>query len=242
MGRGHLDVLSTGISKRRLSALVAACTWCLTALLGLRAADPLPAGDSSLTREQAAALVEQTEGPLVLAQLPGIDAEAALELARHGGGLALDGLVQLDAATAQALALHGQIPEDIPADLDVDALLAQVADLAEGADGPDLDGIEQLLAGLGAAEGDGAAAAGDAWLSLGGLRQIDAALAMALAMHEGPLLLDGVTKLSLEAAQALATHVGELSLAGLKAFPEDVRAALAEHDGPVTIPDSLVGK
>ena len=79
-------------------------------------------------------------------------------------------------------------------------------------------------------------------LSLGGLREIDAELATALAMHEGALLLDGVRELSVEAAEALAAHVGELSLAGLRALPEDVRAALAEHDGPVAIPDALVGK
>ena len=226
----------------------------------IRAQDSASADITSLTREEAAAVVEQAGGALVLGQLSGIGPEAALELARHGGGLALDGLTTLDAAVARALALHGRVPATAPADLDVDALLAKIADLSGGEDGPDLDGIEALLAGLGVAAGDDvdagtnppnessadasdpAAADEDPWLSLGGLEAIDAALAAALAMHEGPLLLDGVRELSIEAAEALAAHVGELSLAGLTSLPDDVRDALAEHDGPVAIPDSLVGK
>lgn len=231
----------------------------LASFQAIFAADPAPADITSLTREQAAALVEKAGGPLVLPKLSAIGSEVALALARHGGGLALDGLPKLDAAAARAIALHGRVPATAPADLDVDELLAKITDLAGGDDGPDVEGIEKLLAGLGgAAEGadadDGANAVGndeepepaeptgDAWLSLGGLRDLDAGLAAALAMHEGPLLLDGVRELSVEAAEALASHVGELSLAGLKSLPEDVRDALAEHDGPVAIPDALVGK
>jgi hypothetical protein len=238
--------------RRPLARVAAAvCVWGagLVCLSWSPAAAPLPADVTTLSRAQAAQLVDKAEGPLVLGRLAGVGPEVALELARHGGGLALDGLTKIDAAAARALSLHGRLPATAPADLDLDALLAKIAALSGGDDGPDNEGIEQILAGLG---GEGAAAAGedpgaagppgDAWLSLGGLRQIDAEVAAALALHEGPLLLDGVRTLSVEAAAALAAHVGELSLAGLAALPADVRAALADHDGPVAIPDALVRK
>lgn len=226
------------------------------ALPASRAADgPSRSDASNLTAEQAAGLVKEAKGPLVLDGIAGLAPEVALSLARHARGLSLDGLAALDADTARALALHGRLVADIPEDIDVDSLLGKLADLAGGGDEePDLDGLEQLLGTLQsggpasdeAADADdggpGPATDGDAWLSLGGLRTLQPEIATALALHEGPLLLDGVESLSPETAAALAAHAGELSLAGLTSLPADVRAMLAEHDGPVVLPDALLAQ
>lgn len=232
------------------AALLLVCLSALAFCGRTTAAQPPRQDPSALTREQAGAIVSRAGGTLVLDRLATVSPAVAVELARHGGGLSLDGLTALDVAAARALALHGRLPPEAPEDLDVDALLEKVAALAGAADGPDFEGIDRLLSGFGpgnGAESAGAAGAGgprgdDAWLSLGGLRAIDAGVAAALALHDGPLLLDGLSSLSVEAAGALALHVGELSLAGLEALPAAVRAALAEHDGPVVLPDKLLGK
>ena len=225
----------------------------LAALAAAPAAGQAPGPQAAtLSPDEADGLVEQARGPLVLDRLSSLSPEVALSLARHGAGLSLDGLSAIDVDAARALALHGRLGGDVPENLDVDALLGTLADLAGGGDEePDLDGLERLLADLNGggggespdgddSKGDGREA--DAWLSLGGLRSLSPETAAALALHEGPLLLDGVRSLSAQAAAALAAHSGELSLAGLADLPDDVRDALADHDGPVVLPDAVLAR
>jgi len=230
----------------------------LAALAAAPAAGQTPGPQAAtLSPDEADGLVEQARGPLVLDRLSSLSPEVALSLARHGAGLSLDGLSAIDVDAARALALHGRLGGDVPENLDVDALLGTLADLAGGGDEePDLDGLERLLADLNGggggespdqpgADGDDSKGDGreaDTWLSLGGLRSLSPETAAALALHEGPLLLDGVRSLSAQAAAALAAHSGELSLAGLADLPDDVRDALADHDGPVVLPDALLAR
>ena len=206
---------------------------------------------TSLTPEQAGDLVSSANGTIALDAVTSLSPEAAIQLAANEGGLSLDGLSSLDAAVAQALAMHGRLDGVDPDSIDIDAVLAKLGGLfAVDGDGEmDVDGllngIESLLTDLPAEatgdDADGAAPdASDPWLSLGGLKTITPGVAAALAMHDGPLLLDGLTTITPDVAGALATHSGELSLAGLQSLGADARAALASHDGPVVLPDALV--
>lgn len=220
--------------------------------LRLAAAQESP--PSTLTVDRIGELVAQaSDEPLVLDQVAAITPEIALRLGEHLQGLSLDGLETLDPQSAGILALHGRLTDGVPQGLDIESLLGRIADLADGEDGPDFEGLEQLVGDIdsgtnpaaaedsAAGEADGSTAqAGDAWLSLGGLTSITPEVAAALALHEGPLLLDGVETLSVAAAEALAAHGGELSLAGLKSLPADVRDALATHAGTVVVPDEFV--
>lgn len=222
--------------------------------IALRPAAAQESPPSTLTVDQIGELLAQaSDEPLVLDQVSGITPEIALKLGEHLQGLSLDGLEALDPQSAGMLALHGRLTAGVPPDLDVEGLLGRIADLADGEDGPDFEGLERLVGDIGSGTSPGAepdaaggetdeptAQTGDAWLSLGGLTSLAPEVAAALAMHEGPLLLDGVESLTVESAEALAAHAGELSLAGLKSLPADVRDALAAHDGTVVLPDDLV--
>lgn len=219
---------------------VLSAIWLTTAGTQPQAAEP-----KALTAVEATSLVAAATGALVLDSVTTLPPDAALGLARQQNGLSLDGLPQLDAAAARALALHGRLPAEGNPDLDAAALLEQLGGLFTSGEGggPDLEGLEAMVATLvpeaatPPAEGD---ADRDPWLSLGGLRTLPADVAAALAVHTGPLLLDGLQTLSEETARALAAHAGELSLAGLTSLSPEARTALEEHDGPVVLPDSLL--
>lgn len=79
------------------------------------------------------------------------------------------------------------------------------------------------------------AAHGGGVLSLGGLQDLDADLAAALADHVGQLLLDGLTTLDREAARALARHRGGISLNGLASVDRETAALLATQRGRLAL-------
>lgn len=193
------------------------------------AAEPEP-----LSADAARARVAKARGPLVLDDVTTLDAAGAAILATHAAGIALDKIATLSAPAAFALALHGrQKPE--PPDDDPAPLLTRLRALLAAQPG-EAAAARDLLDRFAPPAPHGRKTL---WLSLNGLATLEPDVALALAVHAGPLALDGIQTLSVDAARALALHTGELSLAGLTTLPADVGRALAAHRGPVIIPDAL---
>jgi len=75
----------------------------------------------------------------------------------------------------------------------------------------------------------------NAFLSLGGLKELDPGVAEVLSGFKGSLRLNGLEKLSLEQAAILAGHTGELHLDGLRELEPETAGALAKHKGVLSL-------
>ena len=126
-------------------------------------------------------------------------------LARHKGGIELDGLVKL---TKGGLAAKFVKPSS---DLTVPLYFDELRQLTP-----------EAAAGL-------ALHAGDLWLN--GLQTMSPEVAAALAKHKGGLGLSGLEWISVAAAQAIAQHEGPVVLTGLKGVSPESRNALLSNPG-----------
>jgi hypothetical protein len=72
-------------------------------------------------------------------------------------------------------------------------------------------------------------------LAVGGIRELEADVAAALAGFEGQLALPQLTTLSPEVARHLAAHRGTLALESLAELSADAAAELARHEGPLDL-------
>mgnify|MGYP006278971555 CR=1 FL=1 len=243
----------------------------LTATVGAAAPSPDPV--AGLTADRAAALVAEGGRPLSeeeilaatrlgLSGQPPAEASilavpdvkeltprAAAALGRYRGAvLALDGLDDLSAETAAALAefshedgvldLGGDVPHLHPwfGFLSLGGLRTirpeAAAALAACTMNLLLDDLTTLSPDVATA-----LAAHRGVLSLEGVRTMSGAAATALAKHRGEhLVLDGLTTLSPEAAAALARYEGaRLSLNGLEKLSPATARALAAYEGALRL-------
>jgi hypothetical protein len=181
-------------------------------------ADELPKDTNKitrLTREQARELAET---------FPGV---TGADTFNFRDGLPLNGLKELEADVARALAAYSKGP------MFLNGLTTLEADTATALAG--FKGLLLAVDGLKTLNPTTAKALAQfkGWgLSLAGLTALDAETAKALAKYEGRLGLDGLTTLDVDTAKALAGFKGGgLSLKGLAALDVDAANALASYAG-----------
>jgi hypothetical protein len=206
-----------------LNARVAGPLGCkVTKHLSIGVGECLPLNSLKTLDPATARALAGWEGNLFLDGLTELDAETATALAEfRGERLSLDGLTKLDAVVAQAFARDGRTM------LFLNGLTTLDADTAKA-----LKGFKELsLDGLTTLDADTAtalAANGEA-LSLNGLKTLDADTAEALAAIKGSLFLNGLTTLDADTAKVLAEFSGSwLWLDGLTTLDADTAGAIAE--------------
>jgi hypothetical protein len=176
----------------------------------------------------AAAKLASFTGSISWPHLANLPADLARALGDHRGALVLGGVTHLPAESAAALAAHaGSV--HLPA-------LTTISPQAAAALAPRIASV--LLTGLESIDVETATAfAANARdeLALGGLTDLSAEVATALAAFEGPLALPAVTVLTPEVARPLATHRGRLALESLTELPAEVAGELAKHEGELAL-------
>jgi hypothetical protein len=176
----------------------------------------------------AAAKLASFAGSISWPHLANLPADLARALGEHRGALVLGGITHLPAESAAALAAHaGSV--HLPA-------LTTISPQAAAALAP--RGASVLLTGLESIDVETAtafAAHARDELELGGLTDLSAGVAAALAAFEGPLALPAVETLAPETARALANHRGSLALESLTELPPEVAAELAKHEGELAL-------
>ncbi|WP_197442846.1 formylglycine-generating enzyme family protein [Lignipirellula cremea] len=158
---------------------------------------------TTLTVEQAKAILAQPPGTFSFRNLVEVDLEVARVLSQYKGELRLNGLTHLSPEVALAL-----------------------SDQPKGAN-LCLNGLTELSPEAAKA----LATRPGGMLSLNALTSVSPQVARELSNVKGKLTLNGVTQLSVESARELAKHRSKLTLFTLPEISDEAAAALAEHRG-----------
>jgi hypothetical protein len=178
--------------------------------------------------ETVGGVLAKHKGGLMLDGLTSLSDAAAESLGKHKSSLSLNGLTNLSDAAAESLGKHkGPI------------WLNGLTNLSDAA-------VESLARHEGSLYLDGLTNLSDAAveslvrhkgvLGLNGLTNLSDAAAEILARHEGELYLGGLTNLSDAAAKGLAKHGSSLISLGLTSLSDSVAKTLAERAGDIDLP------
>jgi hypothetical protein len=211
----------------RFASLVceAAAPWSPLQQLCLAVAEPPETVEhlSPVLEFETARALAANELGISFRHLRALSPPAARELARCGGFLHFDALIELDPRSARFLAGRRSLRFGTLFKLEPAAAAALGAHQGPLA----LNAVEHI--GDDAIEG---LAMHEGFLALNGLVALSERSAEALARHEGPLCLNGLTTLSRPAATALAQSRHGLALNGLCEVDDSTVAALTRHSGP----------